>query len=73
MLYNKTNAYDHQILRGTETLSNKDIIDKNREEAENGTKKQTIRDICRKYKLLIIYCIVILTVYVIRYLVIPNL
>ena len=54
-------------------MSNKDIIEKNKTEAENSTKKQTIGDICRKYKLLIIYCIVILTVYVIRYLIIPNL
>ncbi len=53
-------------------MSNKDIIEKNKTEAENASEKQTVRDICRKYKLLIIYCIVILTVYVIRYLIIPN-
>ncbi len=54
-------------------MSNREKIEEKLKEAEEEKKGDSVRDIVKKYKLLIIYCIVVLTYYVIRYLVIPNL
>ena len=54
-------------------MSNKEKIEEKLKEAEEEKKGDSVRDICKKYRLLIIYCIVVLTFYIIRYLVIPNL
>ncbi|MBQ7261654.1 MAG: hypothetical protein IJR19_09865 [Lachnospiraceae bacterium] len=52
-------------------MSNKDKIEEKLKETENQGNGKSVREICRKYKLLIIYCIVVLAIYVVRYVVIP--
>ncbi len=53
-------------------MTNKEKIEEKVKEAEKENKDNSVMGICRKYKMLIIYCIVVLTVYIIRYLIIPN-
>ncbi len=53
-------------------MSNRDLIDDKLQEAEE-EKKESVLDFIKKYKVLIIYCLVVLTYYVIRYVVIPGL
>ena len=55
-----------------EEKSNKDLVEEKLKEREEKDDKNSLSYILKRYKLLLIYCAVVLTYYIIRYVVIPN-
>ena len=56
-----------------EEKSNKDLVEEKLKEREEKEDKNSLSYIVKRYKLLLIYCGVVLTYYIIRYVVFPDL
>lgn len=56
-----------------EEKTNKELVEEKLKEKEKEEDRNSISYIVKRFRFLIIYCVVVLIYYVIRYVVIPNL
>ena len=56
-----------------EEKTNKELVEEKLKEQEKEEDRNSISYIVKRFRFLIIYCVVVLIYYVIRYVVIPNL
>ncbi len=56
-----------------EEKTNKELVEEKLKEKEKEEDKNSLSYIVKRFRFLIIYCVVVLIYYIIRYVVIPNL
>ncbi len=56
-----------------EEKTNKELVEEKLKEQEKEEDKNSLSYIVKRFRFLIIYCVVVLIYYIIRYVVIPNL